>query len=55
MGAVCCLRPKGNRVSLSEGGKEWPGPPGGEENNQSVLGEGRDNMDKDKEGRENRE
>jgi hypothetical protein len=49
----CCLGPEGNGVSLGEGGEGGPGPPGGGRDKQSVLSEGRDNMDKDKEGRAN--
>jgi hypothetical protein len=51
MRAGCCLGPEGNWVSLGEGGKGQPGPPGIEKDKQSVLSEGRDNMDKDEEGR----
>ncbi len=40
-------------VSLGEGDKGGPGPPGGEEDKLSVLGKGRDNMDKDEERRAN--
>jgi hypothetical protein len=44
IGASNCLGPKGNGVSLGEGGEGGPGPPGGREDKQSVLSEGRDNM-----------
>ncbi len=47
MRAGRCLGPEGNGVSLGEGGEGGPGPPRGEDDNQSVLREGRDNMDKD--------
>jgi hypothetical protein len=45
------LGPKGNGVSLGKGGEGGPGPPRREGDKQSVLNEGRDNMDKDKEER----
>jgi hypothetical protein len=53
MGAGCCLGPKGNGVSLEGGGggEGGPDPPGDGEDKQSVLSEGRNNMDKDEEGR----
>ncbi len=50
MGAGCCLGPEGNGVSLGEGGEGGPSPPGGGEDKQSVLSEGRNNRDKDNEG-----
>jgi hypothetical protein len=46
MGVGRCLGPKGNGVSLGEGGH---GPPGSKEDKQSVLNENRDNMEKDEE------
>jgi hypothetical protein len=49
MGGGRCLGPEGNEVSLGEGGKGGPGPPGSKEDKQSVLNEGRDNMEKDEE------
>jgi hypothetical protein len=51
MGAGRCLGPKGNGVSLGEGSEVGPGPPRSEGDKQSVLHEGRDNMDKDEEER----
>jgi hypothetical protein len=48
MGVGRCLGPKGNGVSLGEGGH---GPPGSKEDKQSVLNENRDNMEKDEEER----
>ncbi len=48
MGAGRCLGPEGNGVSLGEGGEVGPSPPGSKEDKQSVLNEGRDNMEKDK-------
>jgi hypothetical protein len=44
-----CLGSEGNGVSLEEEGEGGPGPPGGGKDKQSVLNEGRDNMDKDEE------
>ncbi len=38
-----------NGVSLGKEGKGGPGPPRSKGDKQSVLNEGRDNMDKDKE------
>jgi hypothetical protein len=49
MGAGSCLRPEGNGVSLGKGGEGGPGPPRDREDKQSVLSEGRDNMEKDEE------
>ncbi len=46
-----CLGPEGNGVSLGEGGEGGPSPPRSKGDEQSVLNEGRDNMDKDKEER----
>jgi hypothetical protein len=51
MGAGCCLGPEGNGVSLGGGGEGGPGPPRSMKDKQSVLSKGRDNIDKDKEGR----
>ncbi len=51
MRAGCCLGPEGNRISLGDGGEGETGPPGSEGDKQSVLSKGRDNMDKDEEGR----
>jgi hypothetical protein len=51
MRAGRCL---GNGVSLGEGGEGGPGPLRGEGDKQSVLNEGRDNMDKDEEERASR-
>jgi hypothetical protein len=39
----------GNGVSLGEGGVGGSGPPGSEEDKQSVLSEGRNNMEKEEE------
>jgi hypothetical protein len=47
MGAERCLGPERNGVSLGEGGEGGPGPPGNKEDKQSVLSEGRDNMEKE--------
>jgi hypothetical protein len=52
-GSWLLLGPEGNGVSLGEGGEGGPRPPGGEEDKQTVLSKGRDNMDKDVEGRAN--
>jgi hypothetical protein len=49
IGVGRCLVPEGNGVSTGEGGEGGPGPPRSEEGKQSVLNEGRDNMDKDEE------
>jgi hypothetical protein len=54
MGAGCCLGPEGNGVSLGEGGERGLSPPGSKEDKQSVLNEGRDNMEKDEEERASR-
>jgi hypothetical protein len=51
MGAGRCLGPGGNGVSLVEGGEGGPGPPGSKNDKQSVLSEGRDNMEKEEEER----
>jgi hypothetical protein len=53
-GAGRCLGPEGNRVSLGEGGEGGPGPPGSKEDKQSVLIEGRGNMEKEEEERASR-
>jgi hypothetical protein len=44
-----CLGPEGNGVSLGEGGEGGPGPQRSKGDKQSVLINGRDNMDKDEE------
>jgi hypothetical protein len=49
MGAGRCLGPEGNGVSLGNGGEGGPGPSRGKEDKQSVLSEGRYNMEKDEE------
>jgi hypothetical protein len=49
MGAGRCLGPEGNGVSLGEGGKGGLSPPGSKKDKQSVLSEGRGNMEKDQE------
>ncbi len=46
MGAGRCLGPEGNGVSLGKRGEGEPGPSRGKEDKQSVLSEGRDNMEK---------
>ncbi len=46
--AGCYLGSEGNGVSLGSGGEGGPGPPGGGEDKQSVLNNGRDDMGKDK-------
>jgi hypothetical protein len=51
IGAGRYLGPEGNGVSLGEGGEGGPGPPRGEGDKQSVLNEGRDNMEKEKTGK----
>ncbi len=51
MRAGCCLGQEGNGVSLGEGGEGRPGPPRSKGDKQSVLNEGRDNMDKGEEER----
>jgi hypothetical protein len=48
MGAGRCLGPEGNGVSLGRGVREGLALQGSKENKQSVLNEGRDNMEKDK-------
>ncbi len=48
-GAGRCLGPKGNGVSLREGGEGGPGPQDSKEDKQSVLSEGRGNMAKEEE------
>ncbi len=52
IGAGRWLGPEGNGVSLGEGGEGGPGPSGGKEDEQSVLGEGRDNLEKEEEERQ---
>jgi hypothetical protein len=47
--AGCCLGSEINGLSLGEGGKGGPGPPGGGKDKQSVSDKGRDNMGKDEE------
>jgi hypothetical protein len=47
--AGCSLGSEGNGVSLEEGVRGGPGPPGGAKDKQSVISEGRDNMGKDEE------
>ncbi len=54
MGAGHCLEPEGNRLSLEERGEGGPGPPGGKEDKQLMLGEGKDNMEKEEEKRASR-
>jgi hypothetical protein len=54
MRAGCCLGPEGNGVSLGVGGKGGPSPPESQEDKQTVLSEGRDDMAKTEEGRESR-
>ncbi len=54
MGAGRRLVPEGNGVSLGKGGEGGPGSPRGEGDKQSVLNEGRDKMEKDKEERASR-
>ncbi len=54
VGAVHCLGPEGNGVSLGEGGEGGPGPPESKGDKQSVLGEGRGNMEKEEEERASR-
>jgi hypothetical protein len=49
MGAGHCLGLEGNGVSLGEGCEGGPSPPRRKEDKQSVLNEGRDNMEKDEE------
>jgi hypothetical protein len=44
-----CLGPEGNGVSLRGGGQGRAGPPGSQEDKQSVLSEGRDSMKKEEE------
>ncbi len=51
--AGCCLGPEGNGVGFGEGGEGGAGPPESREDKQSMLSKGRDNMDKDEEGRTN--
>ncbi len=48
-GAGGYLGPDGNGVSLGEGGEGGPGTPGNKEDKQSVLREGRGNMEKEEE------
>ncbi len=55
MGAGCCLGPEGNGVSLGKGGEGGPGPPRGKGDKQSVLNEGRGNIEKDEEEQASRE
>ncbi len=54
MRAGRCLGPEGNGVNLGERGEGGPGPSRGEGDKQSVLNEGRDNMEKDEEERASR-
>ncbi len=49
MAAGHCLGPERNGVSLGEGGERGPGPTGGREDKQSVISEGRGNMEKEEE------
>ncbi len=49
MGVGRCLGPEGNGVTLGEGGEGGPSPPGSQEDKQSVLKGGRDNVEKDEE------
>ncbi len=53
-GAGRCLGPEGNGVSSGKGGEGGPGRPRSEGDKQSVLNEGRDNMDKEEEERGSR-
>ncbi len=55
MEAGHCLGPERNGVSLGKGGEGGPGPPRREGDKQSVLNQGRDNMDKDEEERASRQ
>jgi hypothetical protein len=48
-GAGHCLGPEEHGVSLGEGGEGGPSPPGSKEDKQSVLSEGRGNMEKENE------
>jgi hypothetical protein len=50
-GAGHCLGPEGTGVSSGKGGEGGPGRPRSEGDKQSVLKEGRNNMDKDEEER----
>ncbi len=50
-GAGCCLGPEENWVNLGKGGQGGPGPPGSKEDKQSMLSEGRGNMEKEEAGR----
>jgi hypothetical protein len=54
MRAGRCLGPEGNGVSLGEGGEGGPGPPRNKEDKQSVLSEGRGNIEKEEEERAGR-
>ncbi len=54
MGAGHCLGPEGNGVSLGEGGEGGPSPAGIKEDKQSMLSEGRGNMEKEEEEWESR-
>jgi hypothetical protein len=49
MEAGRCLGPEGKGVSLGEVGERGLSLPGSKEDKQSVLNEGRDNMEKDEE------
>jgi hypothetical protein len=49
MEAARCLGTEGNGVILGKGGEGGTGPPRSEGGKQSVLNEGRNNMDKDEE------
>ncbi len=54
MGAGRCLGPEGNGVCLGEGDEGGSGSPRGKEDKQSLLSEGRDNMEKEEEERVSR-
>ncbi len=51
-GAGRCLGPEGNGVNLGEGGEGGPSPPESKEDKQSVLNEGRVNMEREEEERD---
>ncbi len=44
-----CFGAEGNGVNLEEGGEQGPGSPGSKEDKQSVLSEGRGNMEQEEE------
>jgi hypothetical protein len=49
MSAGRCLGPEGNGVNLEEGGEGGPSSPKSKEDKQSVLSEGRGNIEKEEE------